>query len=106
MMFITLEEPRAPGDDNWDRAGDLPPQPFDLWTRTTLGENLPYPITPLTATAFPALFGLGSEPGQKTQVARRFYGRLYVNEGAIVHNLCEEYGLPSGLLDAMWGSDS
>ena len=104
MMFITLEEPRAPGDDNWDRAGDLPPQPFDLWTRTNLGENLPYPITPLTATAFPALFGLGSEPGQKTQVARRFYGRLYVNEGAIVHNLCEEYGLPSGLLDAMWGS--
>jgi ubiquinone/menaquinone biosynthesis C-methylase UbiE len=37
----SLEGFSQPGDDSWDREGDLPPQPFDLWTRTNVGENLP-----------------------------------------------------------------
>lgn len=42
MEFI--KEPIPPGDDSWGREGDLSPQPFDLWTRTNVGENLPFPI--------------------------------------------------------------
>ncbi|HLQ10620.1 MAG TPA: PEP-utilizing enzyme, partial [Ktedonobacteraceae bacterium] len=97
--------PGAPGDDTWDRGNDKPPQPFDLWTRTNFGENLPYPVTPLTSTGFPLIMGQNTDPAQAgPQVARRFYGRLYINEGAIMHMLTEDYGLPSFLIDSMWGS--
>ena len=100
--------PIPPGDDSWDREKDLPPQPFDLWTRTNVGENLPFPITPLTGTNFSALFKLNEDaakPGQKpVQAARRIYGRLYFNEGAIVHSVTEEFGLPASFIDKMWGS--
>jgi len=49
--------------------------------------------------------GQNTNPAQAgPQVARRFYGRLYINEGAIMHMLTEDYGLPSFLIDSMWGS--
>ena len=97
--------PGAPGDDTWDRGKDKPPQPFDLWTRTNFGENLPFPVTPLTSTGFPLIMGQNTDPAQAgAQVARRFYGRLYINEGAVMHMLSEDYGLPSFLIDSMWGS--
>jgi hypothetical protein len=53
----------------------------DVWTRTNVGENLPYPITPLTETHFPVLFGLDNAPSEQPppQLARRLYGRLYFN---------------------------
>ncbi len=100
------EVPIPPGDDSWDSEDVLPPQPFDLWTRTNVGENLPFPITPLTATAFPALFGLDKVPQGETpsQGARRFYGRLYLNEGLILHNLVENFGIPPSFIGMIWGS--
>src|SRR5712691_1688008 len=98
------EAPIAPGDDTWDSEGILPPQSFDLWTRTNVGENLPFPITPLTETGFPALFGLDKEQQSDTQGVRRCYGRLYINEGAILHNLVETYGIPPSFISKMWGS--
>ena len=96
--------PVAPGDDFWDRGSDKPPQPFDLWTRTNFGENLPFPVTPLTSTGFPLIMGQNTDPEQGgSQIARRFYGRLYINEGAVLHMLSEDYGLPSFMIDKMWG---
>ena len=99
------QTPVAPGDDSWDSDSNKPPQPFDLWTRTNFGENLPFPVTPLTSTGFPLIMGQNIDPAQPgPQVARRFYGRLYINEGAIMHMFSEDYGLPSFLIHKMWGS--
>ena len=97
-----------PGDDTWDRELDTPPQPYDMWTRTNVGENLPYPITPLTETNFPVLFSLNNEPSEQPQpqLTRRLYGRLYFNEGAIFCSFTEEMGLPASWLHKMWGSRS
>ncbi|GCE09443.1 PEP/pyruvate-binding domain-containing protein [Dictyobacter aurantiacus] len=98
--------PIPPGDDSWDREQDQPPQPYDIWTRTNVGENLPYPVTPLTETHFPVIFGLDSESSQpnQPQMVRRLYGRLYFNEGALVHSFTEELGLPASWLHKIWGS--
>lgn len=97
--------PIAPGDDSWDQENNKPPQLYDLWTRTNFGENLPFPVTPLTSTGFPLIMGQNIDPTQEgAQVARRFYGRLYINEGAVMHTLAEDYGLPSFVIDTMWGS--
>jgi rifampicin phosphotransferase len=98
--------PIPPGDDAWDREQDLPPQPYDVWTRTNVGENLPYPVTPLTETNFPVLVGLNNEPSEQppSQLVRRLYGRLYFNEGAMVRSFTEEMGLPASWLHKMWGS--
>src|SRR5579859_453159 len=96
----------APGDDSWDQENNKPPRPYDLWTRTNFGENLPFPVTPLTSTGFPLIMGQHIDPAQEgAQVARRFYGRLYINEGAVMHTLAEDYGLPSFVIDSMWGSN-
>jgi phosphohistidine swiveling domain-containing protein len=96
-----------PGDDSWNREQDLPPRPFDLWTRTNIGESLPFPVTPLTETNFPLLFNLdasSANQGQSSsQMIRRFYGRLYINEGAVIYAF-EEYGLPASLINRTWGS--
>ncbi len=101
------ELPIPPGDDSWDREHDLPSQPFDLWTRTNIGESLPFPVTPLTETNFPLLFNLDANSANQkqssTQTVRRFYGRLYINEGAVIRAF-EEYGLPASLIHRTWGS--
>jgi rifampicin phosphotransferase len=98
--------PIPPGDDTWDREHDRPPQPYDVWTRVNVGENLPYPVTPLTEMGFPVLFGMNNDTAeqQSFQMVRRLYGRLYFNEGAILHNLNEEMGLPASWMHKMWGS--
>jgi hypothetical protein len=80
------EEYDVPGDDSWDRQNEPPPQPFDLWTRTNLGENFPFPISPLTSTVWPAIFILGDLPKKDQSatdtpppgIGRRFYGRIYL----------------------------
>ena len=105
------EEYAVPGDDSWNRDNEPTRQSFDLWSRTNLGENFPFPITPLSETIWPALFITGKLPDKEPQskqaqpanMGRRFYGRLYVNEGALVH-MFEELGLPTTFLDAVWGS--
>ncbi|HLI08903.1 MAG TPA: PEP/pyruvate-binding domain-containing protein [Ktedonobacteraceae bacterium] len=103
---IAAKIPVPPGDDTWDSADILPAQPFDLWTRTNVGENLPFPITPLTSTGFPALFQLDKQQqeGAQGQGARRFYGRLYINEGLILHNMVETFGIPPSFVGMIWGS--
>lgn len=97
-----------PGDDTWDRDGDMSPQPYDLWTRTNVGENLAFPLTPLTSTNFPKLFSLDTASSKQAassfQATRRFYGRLYFNEGAMLHELQEKYGIPASFMDRFWGS--
>lgn len=97
-----------PGDDAWNRELDTPPQLYDMWTRTNVGENLPYPITPLTETNFPVLFSLNNDPSEQPQpqLTRRLYGRLYFNEGAVFRNFTEDMGLPASWLHKMWGSRS
>lgn len=99
--------PVPPGDDSWNRESELPPQPFDLWTRTNIGENLPFPITPLTETNFPKIFGLNQEEPNKTpeyQGTKRLYGRLYFNEGGFLHSIYTKYGIPPAFMDRVWGS--
>lgn len=98
--------PIPPGNDTWNREQDQPPRPYDVWTRTNVGENLPYPITPLTETHLSALFALNTAPSEpdQPQLMRRLYGRLYFNEGAIVRSFTEEMGLPAAWLHKIWGS--
>ena len=96
--------PVPPGDDTWNRELDRPPKNFDLWTRVNVGENLPFPITPLTETNFSTLFGLDKNAAaQPFQATRRIYGRMYINEGGIVHTF-EEMGLPASFIHRTWGS--
>jgi rifampicin phosphotransferase len=105
------EEYDVPGDDSWDRQNEPPQQPFDLWTRTNLGENFPFPVSPLSSTAWPVLFIQGEIPKRDHSpsgtpppgMGRRFYGRIYVNEGAVVH-MATEMGIPASFIDATWGS--
>ena len=37
---MQYEELPVPGDDSWDQQSEPPTQPYDLWTRTNLGEHL------------------------------------------------------------------
>ncbi|TMC57682.1 MAG: hypothetical protein E6J21_13905, partial [Chloroflexota bacterium] len=59
---MQYEELPVPGDDSWDQQPEPPTQPYDLWTRTNLGENFPDPITPLNATLWSTFFLLGRMP--------------------------------------------
>lgn len=106
-------EPAPPGDDDWPALGEHPPQPFDLWTQVNMGEAWPNPVTPLTWSGIPfalnsamraSLPGLNTPHLSKIQWAKRFYGRIYFNEGALAHVLSQEYGLPGSFLDAGFGS--
>lgn len=99
--------PVAPGDDAWNREGELPAQPSDFWTRTNIGENLPFPVTPLTEVMTRELFQPGRDEPAKPgtgQGVRRIYGRLYLNEGAMLQDILEQWGIPASALARMWGS--
>jgi len=104
------ERPVPPGDDDWPAFDEYPPQPIDLWTRFNLGENWPNPVVPLMWATMPRLLrhmfltdmsaraGLGS-----IQWAKRFYGRPYVNEGAILYLYNREFGFSSLMVAASAG---
>lgn len=99
--------PVAPGDDGWNREGDRPAQPSDFWTRTNIGENLPFPVTPLTEAVMRELFQpRRDEPLQPGAASgmRRIYGRLYLNEGAMLQEIVEQWGIPASALAKIWGS--
>jgi phosphohistidine swiveling domain-containing protein len=95
----------VPGDDNW-LSEESSPQPFDLWTRANFGEVLPNPVTPLTLSSLGMVGGAAEvrlPTGEKVQMARRFYGRIYANEGGM-RQFVAELGLPTSFIDATWGS--
>ncbi len=108
---MQYEELPVPGDDSWDQQSEPPTQPYDLWTRTNLGENFPDPITPLSATLWPTFFLLGRMPTKAERSAdapplpkfQCFYGRVYVNEGVVIHSAVEA-GIPTSFIDTTWGS--
>jgi len=102
----------VPGDDAWPVADEQPAQPFDLWTHADMAERWPEPVTPLTwalADLFNngnyqyALRDLGGLQRKDIQWARRFYGRVYMNEGAL-GELLFQAGMPTSIADKALGS--
>lgn len=95
----------VPGDDHWLPEEEISHE-FDLWTRANFGEVLPNPITPLTLSSF-QMIGEGAEvqitKGQKVQMVRRLYGRIYANEGGM-RQVAADLGLPTSFIDTAWGS--
>ncbi|WP_236601283.1 HNH endonuclease [Ktedonobacter sp. SOSP1-52] len=66
----------------------------------------------MSATLWPTFFLLGCLPSQEERapgapslplLGERFYGRMYVNEGALIHGAME-MGVPTSLLDITWGT--
>lgn len=107
--------PAAPADDPWPAVGQKPAQPFDLWTQVNVGEVWPQPVTPLTWSGIPeivgagvryALRGLGGAYLADVQWAKRFFGHIYYNEGALSYVLSHELGLPGGYVGRGLGSMS
>jgi pyruvate,water dikinase len=103
----------AAGDDDWPVLDERPATRFDLWTQTNVGEVWPHPVTPLTASGAPAIVGggvryalRGLDPSalDGIQWAKRFYGRIYYNEGALAHLLAQQLGLPATFIDGALGS--
>ncbi|MFQ5341218.1 MAG: PEP-utilizing enzyme [Anaerolineae bacterium] len=112
---LASEELIVPGDDDWPALEEHPPQPFDLWTRVNVGEVWPHPVSPLLWSGVTltmnqgtrySLGGLQAPYLDNIQWARRFYGRIYYNEGALVRILAQEFGLPGSFIDAAFGSRS
>ncbi len=105
----------VPGDDDWPVLEEKPTQPFDLWTRVNVGEAWPNPVSPLLWSGVALsmnegsryfLRGLRAPYLDKIQWARRFYGRVYYNEGALAYIISHEFGLPGSFIDAAFGSRS
>jgi pyruvate,water dikinase len=101
------------GNDNWPALGNWSRQPFDLWTRTNMGELWPDPVSPLVASASPmivsqalchSLRGVNAEFLNKVQWVKRFYGRFYFNEGALAYLFSHELGLPDSFIDRALGN--
>lgn len=111
-VTVRQEELLVPGDDAWEQREKPEVHSYDLWTRTNLGENFLDPTTPLSATLWPTFFVLGHLPSKEERApgvpplpmpGERFYGRTYVNEGAVIHGALE-MGIPTSFLDMTWGS--
>ncbi|MGH2523061.1 MAG: PEP/pyruvate-binding domain-containing protein, partial [Anaerolineales bacterium] len=115
----TLPAPEAggrlavPGDDAWLPLDDGPAQRFDVWTQADVGERWPEPVTPLTWSTWHAMMNenlrdsfrhLSAPYLKDIRWARRAYGRIYFNEGAMNHILIQEYGVPDSLMAAALGS--
>jgi len=103
----------VPGDDDWPALGEHPPQPFDLWTQVDVGEVWPYPVSPLmwslalsalNETMRYSLRMLCAPYLDDIQWVKRFYGRIYFNEGALIHILYHEMGLPDSFINAAYGT--
>ena len=99
-------EPQPPGDDAWPPA-DLPAQPFDLWTTYDVGERWPEPVTPFSwSTGYAmiqqnmdeTLAGLKAPYAGKIQWAKRAFGHVYLNEGALTHAYNDGLGMPMGMI--------
>lgn len=97
-----------PGDDAWPSPGEWPPQSFDLWTRVNVGELYPQPVSPLTWSGITTVVNnwirhsLADVHSERLRIqwVKRFYGRVYFNEGALAHVISQEYGLPASFIEA------
>jgi rifampicin phosphotransferase len=110
--FAATSSIAVPGDDAWLGTGDPVAQPFDLWTHADMAERWPEPVTPLTWSLADLItnsnfaFGLrdfGAQQRTDIQWARRFFGRVYMNEGAL-GELFFQAGMPTALADKALGS--
>ncbi len=99
-------EPQPPGDDAWPPA-DQPAQPFDLWTTYDVGERWPEPVSPFSwSTGYAmiqqnmdeTLAGLKAPYAGKIQWAKRAFGHVYLNEGALTHAYSDGLGMPMGMI--------
>lgn len=95
----------VPGDDDWPPQTAFQ-QPFDRWTQADVGERWPEPVTPFTwSTAEPMLnrnmgdsfAGLPPALLEGISWARRAHGRVYFNEGALIHLFSHGYGMPASM---------
>lgn len=112
VTTVVDSEPAVPGDDAWPTPDVQGSQPFDLWTHADMGERWPEPVTPLTwsfacmmtspNTRF-AMRDIGGRERYDIQWARRFYGRVYMNEGAVAEMLSRA-GFPTSIVDLSFGS--
>ncbi|MBL8057627.1 MAG: hypothetical protein JNK29_13070, partial [Anaerolineales bacterium] len=102
----------VPGDDDWPPRPPAAPQPYDRWSQADFGERWPEPVTPLTWSFWEALTNEGfytsleaipSPLPRQTQWSRRAYGRLYMNEGALLHIYTRELGMPTASIAASIG---
>jgi phosphohistidine swiveling domain-containing protein len=112
---VTTVAPKAsevPGDDAWPTPDVQRVHPFDLWTHADMGERWPEPVTPLTwsfacmmtspNTRF-AMRDVGGRERDDIAWARRFYGRVYMNEGAVAE-MFSRAGFPTSIVDLSFGS--
>lgn len=97
--------PGVPGDDEWPPA-EVAANDFDFWTQADVGERWPEPVTPFTwSAAAPMLTqsmagtfeGMDEAVLETVAWARRDYGRVYMNEGAMVHFFNAFYGMPASM---------
>jgi pyruvate,water dikinase len=103
----------APGDDAWPPQLTAPAQPFDLWSQADMGERWPEPVTPFTWSTWEPMIQENLRDSMRLanipyldqiRWSRRAYGRIYMNEGALLHLFSHEFGMPEKLIAAGMGS--
>ncbi len=104
---ITTMAPAIPGDDAWPPIDRGQPWPFDVWTQQDMGERWPEPVTPLTwsisepmnqAIMDGMLDGLQAPYAGKVRWSLRAFGRVWMNEGALLHAYCQGMGMPLAMM--------
>lgn len=95
------------GDDAWAPTTRAEPWPFDFWTQQDMGERWPEPLTPLTWSVCEPmnqdildkmLGGLKAPYAGRIQWSKRAFGRVYMNEGAMLHAYIHGLGMPISML--------
>jgi pyruvate,water dikinase len=108
---------QAPGDDAWPPQINVAPLPFDYWSQMDMGERWPEPVTPFTwSTAEPMIAENQARSDSvraikgpfvdQVQWSRREYGRVYFNEGAMVHLLRDGFGMPAASISSAMGGQA
>ncbi|MFN8489800.1 MAG: PEP/pyruvate-binding domain-containing protein [Caldilineaceae bacterium] len=104
-----------PGDDQWPPLLAVSAQPFDLWTQSDVGERWPEPVTPLTWSFWQPMINENMNDSMaaanvsylsQIQWAKRAYGRIYLNEGALLQIFSQEFGFPASMIADGMGSQS
>ena len=108
---------QVPGDDAWPPQTDAAPQPFDRWSQMDVGERWPDPVSPFTwSTAEPMMSqnmarsdsvrAIKAPFVAKIQWSKRAYGRVYFNEGAMIHLLRAGFGMPASAMSGAMGGQA